>query len=244
MMRVIVLALGALTTQAAWAADINKKIIAEVDPIAPGSAAYEEATNDVTTSKFGAGVDFNVGGVISTGPELWTGNFVMKGANEEGATYRREDMFPGERHKIDATRLRWTVTRWELPSSMRGWYVKAGYSYLRVNSRANRYTEASDGNDAVPVNFFTEDPGDETDLITDIRHGATGGFGNRWLLWNQSLSLSLGASFTATFKRTVSVDSKDPMARRDYDAMIADLPDTKMSLRPTPEVNLGMGYAW
>jgi hypothetical protein len=94
------------------------------------------------------------------------------------------------------------------------------------------------------VNFFTEDPGDETDLITDIRHGATGGFGNRWLLWNQSLSLSLGASFTATFKRTVSVDSKDPMARRDYDAMIADLPDTKMSLRPTPEVNLGMGYAW
>ena len=25
---------------------------------------------------------------------------------------RREDMFPGERQKLDATRLRWNFTRW------------------------------------------------------------------------------------------------------------------------------------
>lgn len=243
-MRLTLTVLAALSAQAAQAGDINKKIIAELDPVAPGSATYEEQTNDVTTSKFGGAVDFNIGGVISTGPDIWTGNFVMKGANEDGATYRREDMFPGERHKLDATRLRWMITRWEMPSSMRGWYVRAGYSYLRINSRANRYTEWNDGNDTAPINFFSENPSDETDLITDIRHGLAAGFGNRWLFWDQALSLSLGASFTSNFKRTVSVDSRDAMARRDYDAMIANLPDTKMSVRPTPEVNLGLGYAW
>ena len=243
-MRASLLVLAGLSANVAYAGDINKKIIAEIDPVAPGSASYEEQTNSVATSKFGGIVDFNIGGVVSTGPDVWTGNFVMKGSTEEGMEYRREDMYPGERHKLDATRLRWMITRWELPSSMRGWYIRAGYSYLRINSRANRYTEKSDANDAVPVNFFSEDPSDETDLITDIRHGIAGGFGNRWLLFDQTLSLSLGASFTANFKRTVSVDSTDPLARRDYDILIADLPDTKMSLRPTPEINLGFGYAW
>lgn len=243
-MHFLLLTFFTLLSQFSFAADINKKIIAELDPIAPGSAVYEERKNEATTSKFGGNVDFNIGGVITTGPEFWTGNFVMKGSEQTDSVYRREDMFPGERHKLDATRIRWTISRWEMPSSMRGWYIKTGYSYLRINSRANRYTEAFSGSDAVPSNSYIDKPEDETDLVTDIRHGVVAGFGNRWLLLNQSLSITLGTSFTSNFKRTVSTDSRDSLARRDYDVLIANLPDTKISLRPTPEINISLGYAW
>lgn len=227
----------------AQAADINRRIIAEIDPVAPGSASYEEDQTGIVTSKWGGLVDFNMGNVLSTGPEFWTGTFSAKGP-EDDSEYRREDLWPGERHKIDAIRLRWMITRWEQPQSMRGWYVKSGYSYTRINSRANRYDESGGEGDAIPAVIPSSQPSDDTDLVTDLRHGAVFGFGNRWLLFSQSLTVNLGASFTADFKRTVNVDSKDPDARADYEDMISSLPDTKMSVRPTPEVNLGFGYAW
>jgi hypothetical protein len=228
----------------AFAGDVNRKIIAELDPVAPSSAAYEETKNDIATSKWGGAVDFNMAGVISTGPEFWTGTFSQKGPDEDGKTFRREDMWPGERQKIDAIRLRWMLTKWELPGSMRGWFLKGGYSYTRINSRANRYSEEQGEGDAIPAGMFSAEPDDQTDLITDIRHGVAAGFGNRWLFFEQKVSVNLGASFTANFKRTVSIDSKDPNAQADYDDMIENLADTKMSTRPSPEINLGLGYAW
>lgn len=229
---------------AALAADINRKLVAELDPVAPTSSIYEEQKNGVATSKWGGNIDFNLAGVLSVGPEFWTGTFSEKGA-EEGETYRREDMWPGERQKIDAIRLRWMATAWEQPSSMRGWFVKGGYSYTRINSRANRLNEAQgDGSDAIPVGMFDTTPDDQTDLVTDIRHGIAAGFGNRWMMFDQKVTVTLGTSFTSNFKRIVSVDSKDPNARGDYDSMIETLADTRMTTRPTPEINLGLGYAW
>jgi hypothetical protein len=245
-MRLFTLALAAaslLGAQAAHAADINRKIIAEVDPIAPTSAGYDQARTGIVTSKYGFGADFNLAGVLSTGPEYWTGTFTQKGQASD--TLRREDMFVGERQKLDAIRLRWMFTGWENPSSMRGWYVKAGYSYIRVNSRGNRYEEGSGAQgDAIPQSFVVGNPSDDTSLVTDIRHGVAVGFGERWLVWDQKLAITLGTSATANFKRTVSVDTKDANARKDYDDMIETLPDQKMSIRPLPEVNLGLGWAW
>lgn len=34
------------------------------------------------------------------------------------------------------------------------------------------------------------------------------------------------------------------LTRADYDAIIEDILDTRMSTRLSPEVNLGVGYAW
>lgn len=227
-----------------FAASVNRKIIAELDPVAPASASYEQQKHHVTTNKFGANVDFNLGGVISTGPEFWSGSFVTKGDASEGPV-RREDLYPGERHKVNASRLRWTFSMWEVPSSMRGWYVKTGYNFVRIDSRANRYTEVvSESGDAIPTGVFADSPDDETDLITDERHGAMFGFGNRWLFAGESMTLTMGASFTSNFRREVAVDSKDSQARADYDDMINTLPDTRISERPTPEINLSLGYAW
>lgn len=234
-----------LSAPSALAADINRKIITEIDPVAPGSASYDQRATGIVTSKWGLGADFNLAGVLSTGPEYWTGTFTQKGSDVSD-TVRRENMFPGERQKLDAIRLRWMFTAWEQPSSMRGWFVKGGYSYTRINSRGNRYEEGVSGSngDAVPANFIVGSPDDDTSLVTDIRHGVAAGFGNRWLLWDQKLSITLGTSVTGNFKRTVSVDTKDPNARADYDEMIEKLPDTKMSMRPLPEANLGLGWAW
>jgi hypothetical protein len=228
----------------ALAVDSNRRIFAEIDPIAPASMSYDERVNGMTSSKYGGNVDFNIAGVLSTGPEIWTGTFVVKGPTSTDATYRREDMWPGERQKLDSVRLRWNFTAWENPFAMYGWYVKSAYSYLRVNSRANRYTEVGGTGDAIPVVVPGTTTNDETDLVTDIRHGVAVGFGNRWLFLNNSLSLTIGTSATGTFKRAVSVDSKDPMARSDYDHMIEDIPDSRMSVRPSPEVNLTVGYGW
>ena len=81
----------------AQALDVVRSIIAEVDPVAPGSSAYEEKTHGVATSKWGGLVDFNLAGVISTGPEFWTGTFSAKGPDDPTQTYRREDLWPGEK---------------------------------------------------------------------------------------------------------------------------------------------------
>lgn len=232
---------------AAWssvavAGDVVRSVIAEVDPVAPASSFYEQAQGGVTTSKWGAGIDFNMGGRFSTGPEFWTGSFLVKGADGSSSGLRREDFWPGERQKIEAVRFRWNLTMWEQTQSMRGWYLKAGYSYTKVNSRANRYTETIDSTSLTTTK--TDNPMDETDLIADTRHGLNLGAGSRWFLYER-VTASIGASLTQNFKRSVDVDSKDPQAVADYEDLINHaLPDAKMTVRPTPEVNVALGYAF
>ena len=228
----------------AEAGDVVRRIVLETDPVAPASSAYEQSVNKVTTSKYGAGVDFNIGATMSTGPELWTGTFVARG-DDSGSSYRREDLWPGERHKIDAMRFRWTFGFWEQAQSMRGWYFKAAYNWTRINSRANRITEdMSSISTLSSAPSAIDQPNDETDLITDMRHGVSAAFGNRWVVMD-NLMASIGASLTHNFRRSVSIDSKDSMAKADYEALInSTLPDTRMAVRPTPEVNIGLGYSW
>ncbi len=234
----------AQAAQTAQAGEINRRLITEIDPVAPSSASYEQLASGITTSKFGASVDFNVGERFSMGPEFWSGTFLAKGDASENSDFRREDMFPGERHKLDAIRLRWNVSFWEVPESMRGWYTRLSYDFIKVNSRANRYTESLDSANALPVDFSGEVPSDETDLITDMRHGMSLGVGNRWLVSRQNVSLSIGAGISRYFRRSVTVDSKDSQAVADYEDMINTLPDTRLALRPIPELSLGVGYAF
>ena len=225
------------------AGDVVRQIVAETDPIAPASSAYEQSVNGVTTSKYGAAVDFNMGATMSTGPEIWNGTFLLRG-DDSGSTVRREDLWPGERHKIDAMRFRWTFGVWEQGQSMRGWYFKSAYNWTRINSRANRYTENMSGVPALAPTTVNDQPSEETDLITDVRHGLSAAFGNRWIIGDR-LMASIGASITHNFKRTVTVDSNDSMAKSDYESVINNaLPDTRISTRPTPEVNIGVGYSW
>ena len=227
----------------AEAGDVVRQIIMEADPVAPTSSAYEQQTSGVTTSKYGAAVDFNMGATMSTGPEFWTGTFLVRG-NDNGSAVRREDMWPGERQKLDAQRFRWTFGVWEQGQSMRGWYFKTGYSWTKINSRANRYTEDTSNVAALASTTATDQPSDETDLVTDMRHGISVAFGNRWFVTDR-LAATIGTSLTHNFRRTVTVDSKDPMAKVDYEALINNtLPDTRMAARPIPEVNMGVGYSW
>jgi hypothetical protein len=127
---------------------------------------------------------------------------------------------------------------------MRGWYTRLSYDFIRVNSRANRYTEQLDSANALPVDVSGDSPLDETDLITDMRHGFSVGVGNRWLVANQKLSISVGAGVSRYFRRSVTVDSKDSQSVADYEDMINTLPDTRLALRPIPELNMGVGYAF
>ena len=234
----------AFSTSSVVAAEINRRFITEIDPVAPSSALYEQRASGISTSKFGASVDFNVGENFSVGPEIWSGTFLAKGDSLSSEVLRREDMFPGERHKIDAMRLRWNMSFWEIPSSMRGWYTRLSYDYVKVNSRANRYTEQVDSANALPVDFSGDVPLDETDLITDSRHGLSLGIGNRWLIGNQKISVSIGAGISHYLRRSVTVDSNDPQAVSDYEDMINTLPDTRLALRPIPELSMGLGYAF
>ena len=233
-----------LTADPLHAADIQRKLIMEVDPIASSSSVYDQNYNDMTNSRWGGHVDFNVGGIVSTGPEFWVGAFTVRGPSTAEQTYRREDFWPGERQKLDGTRLRWNLTFWENPASMRGWYVTTAYNYMRVNSRANRFAEPVGTGDAVPVSFVSGNPDENTSLVTDIRHGAAMGFGNRWLFFDQKLTFTLGISMTRYFKRALNVEGKDPNTKTDYERLIETIPDTRLSTRGLPEVNLGMGYAW
>lgn len=238
--RLSLLAVVCAATTPLKAADTVRTFIVEADPIAPSSAAYETQSSDVTTSKYGFGLDFNVGANVSMGPEIWSGAFNAKGPSDGSAAHSKENLYTGERQKIEAMRLRWMVGLWQQPQSMRGWYAKIGYSYQKINSRANRYDQVlADG--AV---ISLSSPDSETDLITDTRHGVAFAFGNRWMFADQRLCLTAGASFTQNFKRVVTVDSHDSLAQKDYEDFISNLPDTKLALRPAPELNIGLGYAW
>ncbi|MCX6116544.1 MAG: hypothetical protein NT027_03310 [Proteobacteria bacterium] len=203
------------------AGDVLRDIIVEADPIAPASSFYEQGQSGVSTTKWGVGVDF----------------ILLKGPDMGSAGVRREDFWPGERQKIEATRFRWNLGYWQQPSSMRGWYVKMAYSYTKINSRANRYTEALDQNTGLTT-VKMDEPLDETDLITDTRHGISAAIGSRWFIYER-LTASIGASVTQNFRRSIDVDSSDANAKADYEALINNnIPDTRMSVRPTPEVNI------
>ena len=231
---VIVVLTGLCMTAHAYGLNLFRTLSIEVDPVAPASS-FVETKGNVRAEKWGGSAEFNLGGSISTGPELWFGNFTTRGPDDPNAGPRREDMQPGEQHKLDAVRMRWGVSLWEVPMTMRGWYVKAGYNYTRVNSRANRFH-------GWEVSLKEQDPMESTDLVTDVRHGAMVGFGERWLFADYHCSVTIGLSYSANFRRDVSVQGKDPDARSDYNAMIEDMPESRMSTRAMPETNAGVGY--
>jgi len=232
-----------LMGSSAYAGMTAKSIVVEVDPIAPVSAATEENKQDISSNKWGGSVDFNIAANFSTGPEFWSGTYSAQGATAEDAAYRRQDLWPGEREKLSAMRLRWNVTKWEMGESMKGWYMKAAYSYTRIDARANRYESSLGLGGSLPV-IESSDVNEQADLVTDVRHGVALGAGNRWHVLNQKLSITIGASMTANVKRVVSVDGGNETARADYDALIETLPDTRVATRMTPEVNLGLGWVW
>jgi len=206
----------------------------ELDPLAPATSLATRVDN-FRAEEWGGQAEFNVTGRLATGPEVWIGNFKAQGPADAAVATRREDLQYGEQQKVDATRLRWCVTLWEIPMSMRGWYIKAGYAYTRVNSRANRLY-------GWETNLEAQDPMESTDLVTDIRHGGVVGFGQRWLFFDQRATLTVGLSYTQNFRRDVSLAGRDPDARADYDAFIEDAPSTKISARALPETNVGFGY--
>lgn len=236
-------ALGIGMSSAAFAGNSLKRVAVELDPVAPASAVYDGQKHIATSSKWGGLVDFNFGS-LSTGPELWTGNFVVKGPSDPTQTYRREDLWPEEQQKLEGLRLRWTVTRWEVPESMRGWYVKAGYSFTSIVSRANRFPATIGAGTTRPGVIPGSSPDTETQVVTDRRHGVVLGAGVRWMFFDQTLTLAVGTSITSNFKRSVGIEGHDPNARADYDDMIEHLPETKMSARPFPEANIALGFTW
>lgn len=236
LMSFLILAAASFFSQIGHSAEQQRKIALEIDMLSPASAAIQTNKGNPSSMWGGAG-DFNLGS-FSTGPSIWVGNFSRKGDVDSTESVRREDLQNGEIQKIDAVRFRWTVAVFEIPENQRGWYLRAGYSYLRVNSRAKRFADdltnpfGLDGAETIQSN------------ISDVRHGVVAGFGERWNFWDRKASVTLGLNYTANFKRTVSEDSdsEDPNARRDYDEMIETIPDANMSVRGMPEVGLQVGF--
>ncbi len=234
--------LGLLYQAPAWGLGVQKYLVFELDPLAPIGAAYDQSSkNGVSSNQWAGRVDFNVQGMFSTGPEMQVGSYVLHGTEDNVNSVRREDLWPGEHEKVGISRFRWNITFWETPESMRGWFVTTGYEYARIDSKANRYTEGP--GIGVPVGAPLDTPDDETDLVTDIRHGVRVAFGERWLFANK-FTTSLELSFHKMTRREVSVTSKDPLARADYDASIETLRILPATARAYPEAKLGVGYAF
>jgi len=215
----------------ASAADIRRVMAAEIDPVAP-TAAMATSEGRKSASMWGGQADFNVG-PVATGPEIWIGNFNRKGPLNPDDRVRREDLQFGEQHKVEATRLRWTVSLYEKPSSLRGWFVRGGYSYTKINSRAKR-----DFN----VNYLDSTATNLESDITDTRHGLMAGFGQRWTFFDSSLTASVSISATFNLSRSVSEADLDPDARTDYEDFIEDTPYARMSNKSVPEANLSLGW--
>ena len=107
----------------------------------------------------------------------------------------------------------------------------------------NRYTEHSADGNAIPSSANYGLPDDETDFINELRHDAVLGFGQRWFFWGK-LTSTVEVTIAQSFKREVNVESKDPRAELDYTALADNIPFTKFSSKPYPELNFTMGYAF
>lgn len=239
MKKLLMLGVGAsaaLTSSFLFGGSVYRSLGAEMDTVAPVSAAYE-SSQGTPTSKWGGGADFNIRGNLSTGPDVWIGDITKNGPDSSTTHVPRDAFQYGEQQKIDAIRLEWTLTKWEIAETMRGWYVKAGYSYTRITSKANRYTDQT-------INLQDYDPMSQSDYITDTRHGAVLGLGERWTFIDQHCSVTLGSSITAIFKRTIDHDGNNPDAVDDYKTLIEELPETRLSARMAPEVHMNIGYLW
>lgn len=226
----LTLAAFGFVSTSAFGGDIKRVLSAEIDPVAPAAALSLSKGQDRATMWAGV-VDFNVG-QVATGPELWIGNFTKKGPEDAGDYVRREDLQFGETHKIEASRFRWTVSMWEKASSMRGWFVKGGYSYTTIQSRATR--EYSARLDTPAVSMDTN--------IVDTRHGLMAGFGQRWAIIDSAATITLSISSTFNLKRSLAVDSDDPDAKNDFKSFTETTPYARMSLRTVPEANLTLGW--
>lgn len=219
-------------------------LIVEIDPIAAAAAVNESRMNGFVSHQFGLTVDFPANSWLSTGPEFWGATYSARGlGNTESvdSNVRREDLFPGERHRIEAFRLKWNLTKWENPSTLSGRYIQVSYSYSRANSRANRYTEASDSTTNLPTDLSSDTPDAETDLITDTRHGVALRLGNRWCAYG--LSWSVGVGIGKDIARKVSVTSSDQNSRKDYETSVNRFVSSRLNLAPVPELSMGIGFA-
>jgi hypothetical protein len=224
---------GLLRAGYAMGSDVPKYIAVETSPIAPVAAVRESAQGNAT-SMWEFATDFNVNGKFSTGPELWLGTFAMRSkADDPTERVRREDLQYAERQKIDASSLKWNVTLFESGYSMRGWFLKTGYSYTKVLSRAHRYYETD----------FTLENAENTEAnITDYRHGVYGAFGQRWHFWNHNATVTVGVNYTHYFRRQIHVESPDVDAREDYLELIEKMPDARLSARPIPQADFRVGF--
>jgi len=230
-------------------ADTNRRLNIEIDPMAPVSSVYENKNYKYNSTKWGINFDFNVTNNISTGPELWVGNFNFYGPNSPDEPTRREDFIYGEKQKLESSRLRWNVTYWEHALSMSGYYVETAYNWTDILSRSKRSIEIDDptGEDnALPAGIqkmFLSAENEDTDIISDSRHGVSLGVGERWMWARDRISFTVGASWTFNFKRSISHEGKDPDARADYDDLIENIPESKLSVRPYPEANVTFGIS-
>jgi hypothetical protein len=221
-----------LPVSRARAGDVPKFIAVEISPVAPVAAARESSQGNAA-SMWEFATDFNVNGKFTTGPELWLGTFAMRSKAESSETHvRREDLQYSERQKLDASSLKWNVTLFESGYSMRGWFIKTGYSYTKVLSRAHRYFEA----------FGVDDPENVESNIVDYRHGVYGAFGERWHFWSHNVTVSVAVNYTHYFRRRLEVESQDSDARGDYLELIERIPDTRLSARPIPAADFRVGF--
>ena len=230
--------LSVFTGTQALGSDVLKKMAVELDPFSPLAASLETQTPEgKSASMWGGQVEFNMGNKLATGPEFWLATIKRQGKRTDGPIGREEEMIENENVKLEATRLRWMVGLYEKPMSLRGWFVKAGISYTKIQSRSNIHNEwETNLDDGTNPDFFTNN-------VTDVRQGVVAAVGQRWLFFKQSASLSLTASITANYKRNVSVDAEDTDAREDYDQLIEDIPGGRqLSAKPFPEGQVAFGY--
>ena len=187
----VVVGVFALVAVQAQGADVNRHISVEIDPLSPAAAARDSAKGD-PTSMFGGGVDFNLGN-ISTGPEVWTGTYVRKGATGDcGNSLRATPLSIGElqcgdRFKMDAVRLRWTVGLWESTYTMRGLFLKGGYSYTKIQSKDTRGNALESSLRGVAQEPTTTD-------VVDMRQGGVAVVGQRWAFWDHTGTVTLSMS--------------------------------------------------
>ncbi len=220
-----------------FAAEINRYLSAEIDPLAPVAAAYQSQTGQ-RASMWGGQVDFNFMGKFSTGPEIWAGNFAKKSSGGTvGGYLRKEELQPGEEYKLNAIRLRWNVTYWEVPETMRGLFAKAGVSYLRVENKSTKQND-------LKLNINGLEPNNIKSDVNEVRSGVSLGFGQRWAYMERSLSVTLGMHYLVPFQRDITLESDDPQAKADYEDTIESIQDSRLSARPMPEAQLTLGYLW
>jgi len=200
--------------------DQDRTYAVEIDAYTP-TKAYQGSEGNNKVQEWGGELQYNLTDIIISA-EFWFGEYEKKNNRPEGAS-----LSEGEAYDILYNRHQIFVGTFSKKEQMKGWYVKGGYSYTKIDAEATLLDKEGTVSGANYNN------------LDEVRHGITVAAGHRYTFLKNRCSLNLGLSHTKTTSRSISEQNANLESR--YGSILANAGDKRLGSKDFPEIRVALG---